>query len=157
VKSFSLKLFVWLVMPYVALWIWREERRVLREGRSLTTEEMGYAARVGVRHPERLRILEVGRIPVPGWGWMQRVAARRGFSASQIEGMSLRYGIYVRHGQAGRLETFVHECVHTAQYERLGGIGSFVRRYLHQCLMHGYGASLLEREAYEKARALGVA
>jgi len=151
-----MKLLVWIVMPYVWWWVWREERRVLSEGRKLTEEEWRYAARVGVRHPERMRVVEVGRVRVPGWGWMQRVVAQRGFSANRIEGMCLRYGIVVRNCQAGGMETFVHECVHTAQYERLGGIGSFIRRYLHQCMMHGYGASLLEREAYEKARALGV-
>jgi hypothetical protein len=41
----------------------------------------------------------------------------------------------------------VHELAHVAQYERLGGILSFLRKYLFECLTMGYVASPLELEA----------
>ncbi|HRJ72181.1 MAG TPA: hypothetical protein PLS03_08140 [Terrimicrobiaceae bacterium] len=40
-----------------------------------------------------------------------------------------------------------HECVHTAQYERLGGFRPFLRQYLEECLAVGYDESPLELEA----------
>jgi hypothetical protein len=44
-----------------------------------------------------------------------------------------------------------HECVHTAQYERLGGFAEFLRDYLHECLEVGYPAGPLEQEAIHKS------
>jgi hypothetical protein len=41
----------------------------------------------------------------------------------------------------------VHELVHVAQYETLGGILPFLRKYLFECLTMGYAASPLELEA----------
>ena len=41
----------------------------------------------------------------------------------------------------------VHELAHVAQYERLGGILPFLRRYLFECLIAGYSVALLEQEA----------
>ena len=41
----------------------------------------------------------------------------------------------------------VHELAHSAQYERLGGILPFLRRYLFECLTVGYAAAPLEVEA----------
>jgi len=40
----------------------------------------------------------------------------------------------------------------TAQYERLGGIEGFLRRYLHECLTVGYNAAPMKREADEVSR-----
>jgi hypothetical protein len=37
--------------------------------------------------------------------------------------------------------------VHTAQYERLGGIEPFLRRYLYECATVGYTNSTMESEA----------
>jgi hypothetical protein len=37
--------------------------------------------------------------------------------------------------------------VHTAQYERLGGIEPFLRQYLRECLTIGYPEAPLEQEA----------
>ncbi len=39
------------------------------------------------------------------------------------------------------------ECMHTAQYERLGGFRSFLARYLAECVEFGYLNAPLEREA----------
>jgi hypothetical protein len=41
----------------------------------------------------------------------------------------------------------VHELAHVAQYERLGGILPFLRKYLFECLTVGYAAAPLELEA----------
>ena len=136
----------WLVFPAVWLWAARLERRALRHGRPLNRRELELARRAGVRRPDRIRVLVVDDMPSAGLPWMRRLAARWGLSMDGVIGLCLRYGIFLRR-RPGRLETLVHECVHTAQYERLGGLAAFLSRYLGECLRYGYDRAPMEIEA----------
>jgi hypothetical protein len=40
----------------------------------------------------------------------------------------------------------IHELGHTVQYERLGGLVPFLRRYLFECLSIGYPEAPMEQE-----------
>jgi hypothetical protein len=144
---------VYVAMPWVGWWAWRVERRTLRDGRPLFTSEWAAAVRVGVRHPEKVRIIAVEEIPMPGLGWMHLIAARWGFDRRHIGGLCLRYGIILRRDLAAQPAIMAHELVHTAQYERHGSLTGFLRAYLFQCLRHGYGNAALEREAVAKSTA----
>lgn len=143
----------WAILPVVWLWAFRMERRALRHGRPLNRREGELARRAGVRHPERIRVLLVDEMPSAGLPWMRRLAARWGLSMDGVIGLCLRYGIFLRRRPA-RLETFVHECVHTAQCERLGGLAAFLARYLGECLEHGYDRAPMEIEAERVCRRL---
>ena len=145
------RLLVWLALPVLWAWARGVERRALREGRPLRQGERWLARLAGVRHAGRIRVCEVLEMPRPGLRWMQGVAARWGLSMDDTLGLSLRYGIYLRKGMGGKLETLAHECVHTAQYERLGGLWAFLERYLRECLAVGYERAPMEREAAEQA------
>jgi hypothetical protein len=146
-RTAFLSLAVWTCLPWVIFWAWRQERRILKGGRALTLEETGRARRAGVKLPEKIRVLAVDRVPLPGPGWIHTLAARLGFDGSQTAGMALRYGIFVRKGCEDDPALLVHECCHTGQYERKGSIAGFMRVYLMQCLREGYLASALETEA----------
>ncbi len=146
-RSALLHTAVWMCLPWVIFWAWRQERRILRTGRTLTAKEAERAARAGVKTPAKIRVLAVTGVPMPGPGWMHKLASRLGFDGSQTAGMALRYGIYVRQECQDDPELLVHECCHTGQYERMGSIGAFMRVYLMQCLRDGYHASALEEEA----------
>jgi hypothetical protein len=61
--------------------------------------------------------------------------------------MTLRYGIFVRSDCWGDRRLLVHELVHVAQYERLGGFRAFLRQYLQECITPGYPFGELEQEA----------
>lgn len=150
-RRLLIHVFVLACLPWVTWWAWRMERRVLREGRPLSDAEAAAAAAVGVRQPERIRLTVVPEVPMPGFRWMQRLAARFGFDGSGTSGMALRYGILVRAGSDGNAQLLLHECVHTAQYERIGSLCGFLRRYLVECLRDGYAHSALEREADERS------
>jgi hypothetical protein len=151
-RTVSLYLAVQACLPWVIFWAWRQERRILRNGRTLTVQEAERAARAGVRTPARIRVLAVESVPLPGPRWMHNLARRLGFDGSQTAGMALRYGIYVRRECQDDPELLVHECCHTAQYERMGSIRAFMRVYLMQCLRDGYYASGLEEEARAAAQ-----
>jgi hypothetical protein len=70
---------------------------------------------------------------------------------SDPSGLTLQYGIFVRGDCRQDRHLVVHELVHTAQYERLGGILRFLRDYLFECATLGYGEAPLEQEAVEVA------
>jgi hypothetical protein len=143
----------WVILPAVWLWAARMERRALRHGRPLNRRELALARKAGVRHPDRIRVLVVEEMPSAGLPWMRHLAARWGLSMDGVIGLCLRYGIFLRRRPA-RLETFVHECVHTAQCERLGGLAAFLSRYLGECLEHGYDRAPMEMEAERVCRRL---
>jgi hypothetical protein len=147
VRTAFLSLTVWTCLPWVVFWAWRQERRILKSGRKLTEDETERARRAGVHQPENIRVLTVDHVPLPGPGWMHRVAARLGFDGSQTAGMALRYGIFVRRGYEDDPELLMHECCHTGQYERKGSITAFMCDYLRQCLRDGYFAAAFEQEA----------
>jgi hypothetical protein len=150
-RTVLLPVVVVVAMPWVGWWAWRTERRTLREGRPLFTSEWAAAIRVGVRHPEKVRVIAVDEIPMPGLDWMHRIAAYWGFDRRQIGGLCLRYGILLRRDLAAQPIIMAHELVHTAQYERHGSLTRFLRAYLIQCLRAGYANAALEREAVEKS------
>lgn len=48
---------------------------------------------------------------------------------------------------ASNRQVIAHECVHTAQHERLGGLRPFLELYIRQCVASGYLEAPLEQEA----------
>lgn len=144
----------WILLPVVWIWAIAMERRALLRGRPLNAWETELARRAGVHHPERIRLLMVDEMPSTGVPWMRRLSARWGLSMDGVIGLCLRYGIFLRRGRQGRTETFFHECVHTAQYERLGGFAAFLTRYIRECLKFGYARAPMEMEAETACRNL---
>jgi hypothetical protein len=70
------------------------------------------------------------------------------------DGLTLRYGIYIRSDFPADRFLVAHELVHTAQYERCGSIIAFLRQYLHECLTLGYPDAPMEQEAILTAERL---
>lgn len=135
------------VLPLAARWAAAVERRILREGVPLSEREMEDAKSVGVRAPEKVRLLALAGVPQPADLTLKAAAAAIQFLTPETRGLALRHGIFVRNDCWGERALIAHELVHTAQYERLGGIRPFLREYLHECLTMDYPAGLLEQEA----------
>lgn len=145
-----LKLFP-LFLPFAVKWAERTERRILREGVPLTESQRSDAALMGVKHPEKIRILRVESIPFPDNPILRIAAQMTGLLSPHTAGMALRYGIFVRLDFQGDRRLIAHECVHTAQYERMGGFEAFLSKYLRECLEIGYPEAPLEQEAMLKS------
>jgi len=144
-----------LVFPLAVQWARRRERDALRHGRPLRPEEMRLARRMGVREVQKIRIVETERIPMPGAGFLGMAAHWTGFHQSDPWGLSLGYGVFVRRGWPGsREQLLAHEFVHTAQYERCGGMRPYLVRYLRECLTLGYAESPMEQEAVRLSTSL---
>jgi hypothetical protein len=145
-----------LALPLIVRWAERAEQRILAEGDPLTTTGLQDAVAMGVGRPGKIRLLRVEHVPLPGEPWLGWIASKTGMPFFSAAGMSLRYGIFVRREFWGDRHLIAHECVHTGQYERLGGFHPFLARYITECLHYGYTASPLEQEAVVRAGAIGL-
>jgi hypothetical protein len=136
------------LLPLACAWAADQEREILRSGMALTQVEIEHARRIGVKEPERIRLLCVDRIPLPSHPALAAAAKATGLISPNTIGLTVRYGIFIRADHWGQLSLVVHECVHTMQYERLGGFERFLRPYLHECITPpGYPHGPMEQEA----------
>ena len=135
------------LLPLAAQWAIEQERRVLCEGVPLSDAELADAKAIGVRNPERVRLLPVDSILVPVHPMLKAAAASINFITAAPSGLALDNGIFVRADQWRDRSLIVHELVHTAQYQRLGGVLPFLQTYIFQCATVGYQQAPLELEA----------
>jgi len=78
-------------------------------------------------------------------------AASIHFLTAAPRGLALEYGIFVRADHWRDRALIAHELVHTAQFQRLGGILPFLQTYIFQCATVGYPNAPLELEAVATA------
>lgn len=114
--------------------------RALSGGRGLTPAEQDIARRVGVQHPEKVRLLVLPKIPP-----MTDPELARLFRIERAWGLTTGYGITVTQMPVPDW-LLAHELVHVAQYERLGA-GPMLRRTLTESLVLPHNLIPLEREA----------
>ena len=139
------------LLPLAAQWAAEQERRVLCEGVRLSEIELVDARAIGVRDPERVRLLRVDAVPVPAHPMLRAAAASINFLTAAPRGLALDYGIFVRADHWRDRALIAHELVHTAQFQRLGGILPFLQTYIFQCATVGYPNAPLELEAVATA------
>lgn len=133
-------------------WAKQQAALILREGMPLSINEINLARSAGVAHPERIRILRVNQIPLPDDPQLLKMATGMGLFTPNIAGLTLGYGIYLRHGQSTH-RVLAHECRHAHQYERAGSIAAFLAEYLKQIAQYGYADAPLEVDARKHERA----
>jgi hypothetical protein len=135
------------LLPLATQWAMEQQQRVLCQGVPLSKDEMADAKAIGVRNPERVRLLRVDSIPVPANPMLKAAAASINFVTAAPSGLALENGIFVRADRWRDRELIVHELAHTAQYQRLGGVVPFLQTYIVQCATIGYQQAPLELEA----------
>jgi hypothetical protein len=136
-----------MFLPLVVAWALCHERRILKCGMPLNAQGLADAARMGVRFPEKVRVMQVERIPLLNGRLVKMISRVIPDVSSSTVGLSLGYGIYVRSRLGRNRHLIAHECVHTGQYERCGGVSRFLRAYLGECFEYGYPNGPLEQEA----------
>jgi len=135
------------ILPLAAEWAAEQERHALCNGVRLSETELADAKAIGVPNPERVRLLRVRTIPIPAHPLLRAAAASMNFLSAAPRGLALNYGIFVRADHWRDRALVAHELVHTAQYQKLGGILPFLQTYIYQCATVGYPNSPLETEA----------
>jgi hypothetical protein len=134
------------LLPMAIAWGHEQSRRIARTGRSLSAEELDVARQVGVREPERIRVLYVPTVPMPYSLALRAAAIQAGMFGPHVRGMTLGYGIFVAAEHAS-LRLLSHEFRHVWQYEEAGSIDDFLTTYLTQIVTVGYYDAPLELDA----------
>ena len=135
------------LLPLAGAWAAEQEQEILRDGVSLSAEELADARAIGIQEPDRVRLLWIESIPRPLQPQLKAACDAINFLTPATCGLTLGHGIFMRSDCWRDRSLVVHELVHVAQYEKFGGILPFLRRYLYECLTVGYSASALEQEA----------
>lgn len=138
------------LLPKVLDWAEAQEKLALNQGSALSPAALNDARAAGVRTPENIRMCVVPEIPQPEHPKIKQLAAELGLITPQTVAITFGFGIFVRAEQSHDRETLVHECVHVAQFEKLG-MDDFLMQYVLQIFKNGYDNAPMEREAREVA------
>jgi hypothetical protein len=130
------------------------ESQVLESGVELTMTQRIDAQLAGVKEPARIRVLVTSEIPMPADPLLQAANDRVRLVTPDGPGLTVGYGVIIRRGHEKQRRLLVHEFVHVAQYERLGGMDGFLHDYLAAVIRDGYENSPLEQEATQRANAI---
>ena len=142
------------IFPLAVEWAMAQERFIIENGVALNPEEVKDAIAVEVQNAGEVRLMAVGAIPRPDHPELRAACDALNFLTPATRGLTLGHGIFIRQDCWRDRDLIAHELVHTAQYERFGGIEPFLRQYLTECLTVGYENSPLEQEAVRAATAL---
>jgi len=142
------------LIPKGITWAEQKEQEILQVGILLSESQLQDAKLIPIMQPEKVRLLRVSAIPLPDDPELRFAAQAIQLITPHTQGLSLRYGIFIRDDYWHNREIFVHELIHTAQCERLGSLQNFLIQYLTECIKYGYPAAPLEQEAISKARLL---
>jgi hypothetical protein len=138
------------LLPRVLDWVEAQEKHAIDRGTPLSPEALNDARAAGVHTPENIRVCVVTEIPPPELPRIKQLAAELGLITPETIAITFGFGIFVRADRSHDREVLVHECVHVAQYERLG-IEDFLMQYVVQIFKNGYDNAPMEREAREVA------
>lgn len=128
--------------------VWAEacSKDLLLRGLPLENSQIKIACKVGVAHPELIRILAIEHFPRPDDPYLATAFDEYQMLGDNCAGLTLGYGIYIRKGCAN-IRLLSHEFRHVYQYEKAGSIASFFAAYIPQVLLGGYYNSQLEVDA----------
>jgi hypothetical protein len=135
------------LLPLACAWAEQQERIILRDGVPLSTVGLNDAKIIGVKQPEKVRLLKVCAIPMPEHSGLRAAAQMTSLISPDTAGLTLRHGIFIRSDCWDERRLIFHELVHTSQYERMGGFTTFLQQYLFECITVGYLAAPMEQEA----------
>jgi hypothetical protein len=116
-------------------------------GVALIPDLVALAWHVGVKHPERIRVCRVERVPLPTEPELARAAEQVGLAEGEMLGLTLGYVVFLRRGSESDPRLLSHEFRHVAQYEACGGIPQFLFTHLNHLVAFGYQDSPFEVDA----------
>lgn len=139
------------LLPKAVSWAEAQQADILATGAPLSAEHVVMAGKVGVAHPENIRIKLVERLPLPEDQELATAAIQTGLLGPNMTGLTLFYGIFVCRRAQGDNMLIAHECRHVHQYEQKGSVAGFLQEYLQQIVTFGYVNAPLERDARSAA------
>lgn len=118
------------LLPIAIQWAEEKYEILMKRGVKLNPADMEDARLAGIQHPERVRVLYLHQIPRPSLGLLKLANDMMHLVTNESTGLPISYGIYIREDCCSKRQYLLHEMVHVAQSEKLGGIGPFFTQYL---------------------------
>jgi hypothetical protein len=123
------------------------EKAILESGHRLSPEHRKDAEAIGVRQLDDVRIIALGKIPLPSDPGLRQLARETGLITDRTVGITFGHGILLKNGAVDR-RLVAHELVHVLQSERFGGVEAFLKQYVKEVAFDpGYPNGPLEQEA----------
>lgn len=141
-----------VLLPMAVKWAEKKQKIIMKRGQELSADEMYDARLAGIQQPEQVRVLYVPQIPFPGLGILKLANEMLGLVTSYSTGLPLYHGIFIRQDCKGKRQFLLHELAHVKQYEELGGIAPFFRKYFGECIEYGYPNIPMEKQVKEIVR-----
>lgn len=133
--------------PKAVQWATEMEKAILESGQRLLPQNRKDAEAISIRRVGDVRIVVLDRIPLPNDPGLQQLALGTGLITDGTAGMTFGHGVVLKNGSYDR-RLIAHELGHVMQYERFGGIESFLKEYIKEVAFPpGYPNGPLEREA----------
>lgn len=139
------------LMPAAEQFVQASQAEALANGIPLTVRQLEIAQRIGLKHPEKVRLYYADQLPAPADPTLAQIARRFGYSDPRMRGYTFGYGIWLKSGVMADEELIAHELIHVRQAEQLG-LNQQIRQYLMQLYIYGYNSAPMELEAYRNAR-----
>lgn len=148
---YDLKVNLPRLLPHAIAWGETQEQIAIDSGTQLTAELVAVARSVGVKHPEKVFVLEVTGLPQPTDAELAVAAAASGLLGPSMVGLTLGYAIFVCKGYS-TTRLLSHELRHVHQYEEAGSIAQFLPKYLKEIATVGYENAPYEIDARRHER-----
>jgi hypothetical protein len=148
--TFQQQLVSALVLPPYIEWVKVTEQTGVQTGEPLDTKQLLLAQEIGIKHPEKVRLVYVESVPFPYDNLMlTTVGEALGFIGEGIvnNAQVFGYAIYVRRGYPLTTPQLAHELVHVLQIER-SDLQQVITQHFADLVTYGYENSPLEVEAF---------
>ncbi len=134
------------LLPAAIAWAEVTSQEAAGAGVALDEANSTLAGTVGVKHPNKVRIALVDRLPLPSDPTLREAALQTGLLGPGMVGLTLGYSILICNGHVTP-RLLSHEFRHVAQYEQYGSIAEFLPVYLGQVVEYGYSDAPFECDA----------
>jgi len=146
-----------ILLPQYIEWGYETEAQGLKIGNPLDEEGLELAKEIGIKSPEKIRIIYVDEVPFPHDNFALKVVGESmGFIGGSIinEAQAFGYSIYVRKGEVFDKPKLAHEIVHVLQIER-SNFENVTLQYFSDLAKYGYSKAPLEVEAFKANKKYG--
>jgi len=138
-----------VLLPQYIEWARETDQKGLNDGVPLNEKERLLASEIGIKHPEKVRIVYVDQVPYPYENFVLKVFGEAvGLVGEGIvnNAQVFGYSIYARKDFVLNKPKLAHELVHVLQIERTS-LDDIVTQHFFDMAEYGYDKAPLEVEA----------
>ena len=143
------KIITSILLPQYIEWAHKTDQKGLEIGKPLNEQELALAAEIGIKYPEKVRVVYVDEVPFPYENFALKVFGETvGLVGEGIinNAQVFGYSIYARKDFVLNRPKLAHELVHVLQIER-ASLDEVVTQHFFDMAEHGYDQAPLEVKA----------